>query len=55
MSLRPVKEKPAKTPAVTEPAADHKSLVIVMKGKPEGTDQSSDLVFDIVFEGIGKI
>jgi hypothetical protein len=55
MSLRPVKEKPPKTPAVTEPASDHKSLVVVMTGKPEGADQPSELVLAIVFQGTGKI
>ena len=55
MSLRPLKEKPATVPVVTEPAPDHRSLVIVMTGKPDGADQPSELVLAIVFEGTGKI
>jgi hypothetical protein len=55
MSLRPLKEKPATVPAVTEPAPDHKSLVVVMTGKAEGADQPSELVLAIVFQGTGKI
>jgi hypothetical protein len=55
ISLRPVKEKPPNIPAVTEPAPDHKSLVVVMTGKPEGADQPSELLLAIVFEGTGKI
>ena len=55
MSLRPIKKKPSQIPALTEPVEEHKCLVVSAKGKVDGSDKETELIFEIVVEGFGEI
>lgn len=53
LSLRPVNAE-AEAPALTEPAPEHKSVRVKVPAKAPGGEKSA-LVFELVFEGKGKI
>lgn len=55
MSLRPVKEKPAEIPAITEPVPEHHCIVVSTEGKTADADEASEIIFEIVVEGVGEI
>jgi hypothetical protein len=54
MSLRPVKKKPSEVPSLAESAAEHKGIVVSISGKPAGREEV-ELVFEVVFEGVGEL
>jgi hypothetical protein len=54
ISLRPVSGAAGKTPALTEPAAEHKALRLRLGAKGPGGEKV-ELPFDLVYEGHGHI
>lgn len=55
VSLRPVKNTDGDFPALKEPAEKHKSLRVKLVGKVAGSGETVDIVFDVVYEGVGEI
>lgn len=54
MSLRPVKKKPSEVPSLAESAPEHKGIVVTASGISEG-GKKVELIFEVVFEGIGEL
>jgi hypothetical protein len=54
ISLRPVSQGSGSTPALTEPAAEHKAIRVKLSAKGPGGEQI-ELPFDLVYEGHGHI
>jgi hypothetical protein len=54
ISLRPVSGDAARTPALTEPAAEHKAIRLSVSAKGPGGEKV-ELPFDFVYEGHGHI
>jgi hypothetical protein len=55
VSLRPVENVEGEFPALKEPAEEHKSLRVKLVGKVTGSGETVDIVFDVVYEGVGEI
>lgn len=53
LSLWPVPSATAEAPKLTEPAPDHKSIRISVPGKVRDSEQTTTIVFDLVFKGKG--
>jgi hypothetical protein len=52
LSLRPAAAAGA-LPQVTEPAPEHQAIRLKLQGKVAGSNDSADIVFDLVFQGKG--
>ena len=53
LSLWPVSSDNAEAPKLTEPAPDHKGIRIAVPGKVRDSEQTTTIVFDLVFKGKG--
>jgi len=54
ISLRPASGG-ADSPALTEPAPEHKAIRIKLPGKVSGGSDKADVAFDLVFQGKGHV
>jgi hypothetical protein len=52
LSLRPASSDQGELPKLNEPAPDHKSVVLKLPAKVG--DETTGLVFELVYEGVGK-
>lgn len=55
LSLRPSSGTKGETPAINEPESEHKSVRVQLPAKAAGAEQARPVVFELVFEGHGKI
>ena len=54
LSLRPVSADEGELPRLSEPAPEHKSVRVKVPAKAPDSDQKASLVFELVYQGMGK-
>lgn len=55
LSLRPAASANGEFPRLNEPAPDHKSVTLKLPAKAPDSDQPTTVIFDLVFQGKGKV
>jgi hypothetical protein len=54
LSLRPASSEEGELPKLNDPAPEHKSIRVKVPAKVAGSDQKTDLVFEVVYQGVAK-
>lgn len=54
LGLRPVSSDEGELPKLNEPAPEHKSVRVKLLAKAPDSDQKASIVFELVYQGMGK-